>query len=57
MDVRRREVPGEQFLLIEIDHHLHVLAPVGMRQDRARYRDQEGSDSHDAEVIELRRCV
>ena len=42
------EVTGEQFLLIEIDHHLHVLAPVGMRQDRARYRDEQGSDSHDA---------
>ena len=56
MHVLRGEVTGHQFLLIDIDHDLHVLAPVGMRQDRTGYRDEHGSNSHDAEIIELRRC-
>ena len=35
VNIRRRDVTGEQVLLIEVDHDLHVLAPIGMRHDRA----------------------
>ena len=49
----RGEVPGEEFLLIQIDHDLHVLAPIGVRQDRAGDRDQERTDAHDGEIVEL----
>ena len=54
MNVRRREVPGEQFLLIEVDHDLHVLPPVWMREDDPRYRHEQRADSHVREVIEFR---
>ncbi len=54
MNVRRSEVSGEQFLLIEIDHDLHVLATVWVRQDYPRYRHEQGADSHIDEIIELR---
>ena len=55
MDIRRGEVTGEEFLLVEIDHDLHVLPSVGVRQDRTGDCDEEGTDSHNGEVIEFRR--
>ena len=54
MNVGRREVTSEHFLRIEVDHDLHVLAPVWVRQDDPRYRHQQGADSHIGEIIELR---
>ena len=54
MNVCRREVAGEQFLLIEIDHDLHVLPPIRVRQNYPRDRHEQGSDSHVGEVKELR---
>ena len=55
VDVVRGEVPGQEFLLIEIDHDLHILPSVGVRQDRAGDRDQKRADAHNREVIEFRR--
>ena len=55
VNIRRGEVARKEFLLIKIDHDLHILAPVGMRQDRAGNCDQERADSHDGKVIEFRR--
>src|SRR5262249_11931171 len=54
VNIRRRKMTGEQFLLIEVDHDLHVLAPVRMWQDYPRYRHEQGSDSHVGKIIELR---
>ena len=55
VDIGRREVTGEQFLLIEVDHDLHVLAAVRVRQDDSRDRHEQGSDPHVGQIIELSR--
>ena len=53
MNVGRRQLAGKQFLLIEVDHHLHWLTPVRERNDDPRDGHEEGADSHVGEVIEL----
>ena len=50
VNVRRSQLPGEQFLLIEVDHDLHVLAAVRMRQDGPVDRHEQGADSHVARL-------
>ena len=59
MDLRCGEMPGQQLLLIKRDQELHRLSPIGMRQDRSRYRHEQGPDSHDRQVIQfrLRQCI
>ena len=54
VNVRRSELTGEQFLLIEVNHDLHVLPAVWVRQNDPRHRHEQGADSHIGEIIELR---
>ncbi len=55
MDILCGEVTSPQFVLIDVDHDLHVLTAIGMWQDRTGDRDKHGANAHDAEVVELRR--
>jgi hypothetical protein len=54
VDVRWSQFTGQQFLLIEVDHDLHVLPAVGVRQHDAGNRHQQRTNSHVGKVIELR---
>src|SRR4029079_1304788 len=54
VNVRRSEVTGEQILLIEIDHDLHVLTSVRMRQNDPWYRHEQGTDTHVGNVLQFR---